>query len=89
MECLYSSLTLDLEEDPEFSNRAKCEAEITEDGPFRIDDFNYNVSSVGNRIFFHLENTDFRGVTVSSYMHCTFVCLTNLTPTFLTGRRFI
>ena len=53
-----------------FNDEAKINAGITEDRAFRLEDFTYNASSVTDKLYAHLENTDFMGITVSLSMHC-------------------
>jgi len=55
----------DLQSDQDLNDEAKLQANISEDRPFMLQDFTYNNSGVANRIFNHLAETEFKGITVS------------------------
>ena len=59
----------DLQSDRDLNDEAKNQADITEDRLFTLEDFTYNNSGVANRIFNHLSQIEFTGITV-----ITFIC---------------
>lgn len=59
----------DLQTDQDLNDEAKHQANITEDRLFTLEDFTYNNSGVANRIFHHLSEIEFTGITVIAFLH--------------------
>ena len=57
----------DLQTDQDLNDEAKHQANITEDRLFTLEDFTYNNSGVANRIFHHLSQIEFTGITVITF----------------------
>ena len=57
----------DLQSDRDLNDEAKNQADITEDRLFTLEDFTYNNSGVANRIFNHLSQIEFTGITVITF----------------------
>ena len=59
----------DLQSDRDLNDESKNQADITEDRLFTLEDFTYNNSGVANRIFNHLSQIEFTGITVIAFLH--------------------
>ena len=58
----------ELQSDQDLNDEAKHQANIPEDRLFTLGDFTYNNSGVANRIFDHLSQTEFTGITVIAFL---------------------
>ena len=64
-------LSIDLELDSEFYQQVKAESGISDEDLFKIENFTYNNYAITSRIFGYLQETNFLGITVSTFSYIT------------------
>lgn len=66
--CTWLLIHLDLETDPIFNEEAAQESGLSDEEVFTLANFTYSNTAILKRMYYHINNTDFLGITVSKYI---------------------